>query len=241
MEPTILQSLSGQVALVSGANRGIGAAIAADLVGLGATVYAGTRDLDAVVAGEGLVPVELDVTDDDEVDAAIARVADEAGRLDVLVNNAGVAPGAGETLLDAPMEEVDDVLAVNLRGAISLTKRALPLLCEREGSRVVNVSSGMGALGEGMSGGAPAYRISKAGLNALSVYLHGEFGPGAESGNDAGLIANSACPGWVRTDLGGPNATRSVEEGADTPTWLCRFGPGSPGGRFWRDRAVIEW
>jgi NAD(P)-dependent dehydrogenase (short-subunit alcohol dehydrogenase family) len=94
-----------------------------------------------------------------------------------------------------------------------------------------------------MSGGAPAYRISKAGLNALTVYLHGEFGVDGdpEAGRDGGLVANSACPGWVRTDLGGPNATRSVAAGADTPTWLCRFAPGSPGGRFWRDRAVVEW
>lgn len=91
----------------------------------------------------------------------------------------------------------------------------------------------MGALGEGMSGGAAAYRLSKAGLNALTVYLHGEYGPD--------LIANAACPGWVRTDLGGPNADKSPEEGADTVIWLSRFAPGSPGGRFWRDRAVIDW
>lgn len=239
MEPTILGSLSGQVALVSGANRGMGAAIAASLAELGATVYAGTRDVDAVDAADGLVPVELDVTDDGEVGAAVERIESEAGRLDVLVNNAGIAPGAGQTLLEAPIPEIDDVLAVNLRGAVLLTKRSLPLLLERAGSRVVNVSSGMGALGEGMSGGAPAYRISKAGLNALTVYLHGEFGGGTDAGS--GLIANAACPGWVRTDLGGPSATRSVEEGADTPTWLGRFAPGAPGGRFWRDRSVIEW
>jgi NAD(P)-dependent dehydrogenase (short-subunit alcohol dehydrogenase family) len=109
----------------------------------------------------------------------------------------------------------------------------LGLLLEADGARVVNVSSGMGALGEGMSGGAPAYRLSKAGLNALTVYLHGEFGPG--------LIANAACPGWVRTDMGGPGASKSPEAGADTTGWLCRFAPGSPGGRFWRERRPIDW
>ena len=238
MEPTLLPSLSGQVALVTGANRGIGARVAADLVDLGAMVYAGTRDVDAVEATDGLVPVELDVTDDEAIDAAVSRIEDEAGRLDVLVNNAGIAADAWGTLLDEPVEEIDEVLSVNLRGPVVLTRRALPLLLERDGGRVVNVSSGMGALGEGMSGGAPGYRISKAGLNALTVYLHGEYG--SEDGG-AGLIANSVCPGWVRTDLGGANASRSVEEGAETPTWLCRFSPGSPGGRFWRDRAVIEW
>jgi NAD(P)-dependent dehydrogenase (short-subunit alcohol dehydrogenase family) len=92
----------------------------------------------------------------------------------------------------------------------------------------------MGALTEGMSGGSPAYRISKAGLNGLTVYLHGEYG-------DRGLIANAASPGWVSTDMGGAEAPRSPAEGADTPIWLVRFAPGGPGGRFWRDRAVIDW
>ena len=238
MEPTLLPSLDGQVALVTGANRGIGARVAANLVDHGATVYAGTRDVGAVEAGDGLRPVELDVTDDGAIDAAVSRVEDEAGRLDVLVNNAGVVPGPpGQTLLEASIDGLDRAIAVNLRGPVVLTRRALPMLLDRDGGRVVNVSSGMGALGEGMSGGSPGYRISKAGLNALTVYLHGEYG----SGQEGGLIANAVCPGWVRTELGGPNASRSVEEGAGTPTWLCRFAPGSPGGRFWRDRAVIEW
>jgi NAD(P)-dependent dehydrogenase (short-subunit alcohol dehydrogenase family) len=237
MDPTLLESLSGQVALVTGANRGIGAEVAAGLADLGATVYAGTRDVEAVDPSGGLVPVHLDVTDDAGVEAAVDRIDDEAGRLDVLVNNAGIASGHRGTLLDEPVEEIDEVLAVNLRGPIVLTKRTLPLLLDRDGSRVVNASSGMGALGEGMSGGVPSYRISKAGLNAFSVYLHGEFG----SSDGPGLIANSVCPGWVRTRLGGSGARRSVEEGADTPIWLSRFAPGAPGGHFWRDRAVIDW
>jgi NAD(P)-dependent dehydrogenase (short-subunit alcohol dehydrogenase family) len=123
---------------------------------------------------------------------------------------------------------------VNLRGPIVVTKHALPLLLARPGGRVVNVSSGMGALGEGMSGGSPAYRISKTGLNGLTAALHGEYG-------DEGLLANSTCPGWVRTDMGGPNANRSPIEGADTPAWLATFRPESPSGRFWRDREPIDW
>ena len=233
MDPPLLDDLDGQVALVTGATRGLGAVTAGALADRGATVYAGARDPTDVDPDGPLRAVELDVTDDGQVDAAVARVADEAGRLDVLVNNAGIAPGAGETVVDEPVEQLDAVLEVNLRGPLVLTRRALPLLLEREGSRVVNVSSGMGALGEGMRGGAAGYRVSKAGLNALTVYLHGEYGPG--------LLANSVCPGWVRTDLGGPSASRSPEEGADTIAWLCRFAPDAPGGRFWRDRAVIDW
>jgi NAD(P)-dependent dehydrogenase (short-subunit alcohol dehydrogenase family) len=84
------------------------------------------------------------------------------------------------------------------------------------------------------SGGSPAYRVSKTGLNGLTAYLHGEYG-------DDGLLANSVCPGWVRTEMGGGGASRSVAEGAETPVWLCRFRPGAPAGRFWRDRAVVGW
>jgi NAD(P)-dependent dehydrogenase (short-subunit alcohol dehydrogenase family) len=115
-----------------------------------------------------------------------------------------------------------------------LCKHAVPLLIQREGGRVVNVSSGMGALGEGMSGTYGPYRVTKAGLNGLTAYLHGEYG--AE-----GLIANSACPGWVRTDLGSPEAPKSPAEGADTPVWLATFEPGSPAGQFWRDRETIAF
>lgn len=173
------------------------------------------------------------MTSEGEIETAIRHIADEEERLDVLINNAGIG-GPSEPLDEVSIEGIDRTLGTNLRGPVLVTKAALPLLLEREGGRVVNVSSGMGALTEEMSGGSPAYRISKAGLNGLTVYLHGEYG-------DRGLIANSVSPGWVRTDMGGENADRSPEEGADTSIWLARFAPGSPGGRFWRDRAIIDW
>lgn len=232
MDPELHEDLSGQVVLVTGATRGIGAEIAAGLAAYGATVYAGARDTDDVTAS-GTEPIELDVTNDGRIEAAIDRIARGEGRLDALVNNAGIG-GPSEPLEEASIEGIDRAFETNLRGPVVLTKAALPLLTEREGGRVVNVSSGMGALTEAMSGGSPAYRISKAGLNALTVYLDGEYG-------DRGLIANSVSPGWVRTDMGGPNADKSPEEGADTPIWLARFAPGGPGGRFWREREVIGW
>ena len=232
MDIDLHDTLEGQVALVTGANRGMGAVTAAALAEHGATVYAGARD-PATVSNPALRAVELDVTEVDAVAGAIGRIDEEAGRLDVLVNNAGIAPGADQTLLEEPIAQIDAVLDVDLRGPMLVTKHALELLLGAAGARVVNVSSGMGALGEGMSGGAAAYRVAKAGLNALTVYLDGEFGPD--------LVANAVCPGWVRTDLGGPTADRSPEEGADTAIWLSRFAPGAPSGRFWRDRAVIDW
>ena len=226
------ESLAGQVVLVTGASRGIGAEIAHGLAALDATVYAGARNL-ADITDDGLRPVELDVTDDEVMKAAIDHIDRAEGRLDVLVNNAGVG-GPSAPLHDDALADIDATLDVNLRGPVVLTKLALPLLLDRPGGRVVNVSSGMGALGEGMGGGHPPYRISKAGLNGLSVYLHGEYAAD-------GLLANSACPGWVRTDLGSPDAPRSPNEGAETPVWLATFQPGSQGGRFWRDKTVIEW
>ncbi|WP_440989591.1 SDR family NAD(P)-dependent oxidoreductase [Haloarchaeobius baliensis] len=225
-------SLDGQVALVTGANRGIGAEVAAELTALGATVYAGARRPDDVMADDQR-PVELDVTNDESMRTAVERIDEEAGRLDVLVNNAGIG-GPSAALHRLEPRDVDAVFDVNLRGPTILTRFALPLLLDRRGGRVVNLSSGMGALGEGMSGGSAPYRISKTGLNGLTAYLDGEYG-------DDGLLANSVCPGWVRTDMGGPGATRSLAEGADTPVWLATFRPGGPSGRFWRDRSVIDW
>jgi NAD(P)-dependent dehydrogenase (short-subunit alcohol dehydrogenase family) len=233
VEPEVYDTLDDQVALVTGATRGIGAAVAATLAERDATVYAGARDTGDVTADDQR-PIRLDVTDDEEVAAAFDRVAEETGRLDVLVNNAGIFPQCGP-LDGASMDAFDRTLAVNLRGATLVTKHALPLLLAREGGRVVNLSSGLGQFTGGQMGGEyPAYRVSKVGLGGLTAYLHGEY-------RSDGLIANAASPGWVRTDMGGPNARRSPEEGADTPAWLARFRPGSPGGRLWKDRETVEW
>ena len=231
-ESQVYDSLDGQTALVTGANRGIGAEITRRLRDRGATVFAGTRSADDDVP-EGTEKVLLDVTQEGDVEAVVDGIFDAVGRLDVLVNNAGVGGPDGD-IVSAPTSELDRTLAVNLRGPMLLCKHAVPLLLQNEGGRVVNVSSGMGALNESQSGGSAPYRVSKAGLNGLTAYLHGEYG-------GDGLVANSVCPGWVRTDMGGENATRSVEKGAQTPAWLARFRPDAPAGKFWRDREVIEW
>ena len=232
-EPTLYDSLEGQVALVTGATRGIGAAIAAELVTLGATVYAGARDTDDVDAPDQR-PVELDVTEEAEIAAAVDRVDDEAGRLDIVVNNAGVFPRSGP-LHTTATEDLDRTLAVNLRGPTLVAKHALPLLLEREGGRVVTLSSGLGRYTSGeMGGGYPPYRLSKVGVGGLTAYLHGEYA-------DDGLLANAVSPGWVATDMGGDAAPRSPETGAETPVHCARFRPGSPAGRLWKDRERIPW
>ena len=232
LDPELHETLDGQVALVTGANRGLGAEIARRLVDHGATVYAGSRS-QADETPEGTERVMLDVTQEGEIEAVVDGIFSEVGRLDVLVNNAGVLH-SGDDIVAEPTRELDRTLAVNLRGPMLLCKHAVPLLLQNDGGRVVNVSSGMGALGEAQSGGSPSYRVSKTGLNGLTAYLHGEYG-------DDGLLANSVCPGWVRTDMGGADASRSVADGAETPVWLARFAPGAPGGRFWRDKQVLDW
>ncbi|MFA1611978.1 SDR family NAD(P)-dependent oxidoreductase [Halobellus rubicundus] len=231
-DPELYDSLDGQVALVTGANRGIGRQIAANLDDLGATVFAATRSMrhDVPEAWEHLL---VDVTQEGEISDMADEIFQAAGRLDVVVNNAGVGEFDSDIVSES-VETIDRTLATNLRGPMLVCKHTVPLLLQNEGGRVVNVSSGMGALSESQSGGSPAYRVSKTGLNGLTAYLHGEYG-------DEGLLANSVCPGWVRTEMGGEEADRSVAKGAETPTWLCRFRPGSPAGRFWRDKDAIEW
>jgi len=227
------ESLDGQVALVTGATRGIGERIAVDLADLGATVYAGARD-PADVTADGQRPVRLDVTADDQVAAAAERIHVETGRLDVLVNNAGIFPEAGP-LHETSTDDLDRTLAANLRGPTVVTKHCLPLLLDRPGPRVVTLSSDLGRFTGGEMGGSyPPYRLSKVGVAGLTAYLHAEYA-------DRGLLANAVVPGWVRTDMGGLQAPRSVAEGADTPVWLSRFAPGSPAGRLWKDREVVDW
>ncbi|MDX1611000.1 MAG: SDR family NAD(P)-dependent oxidoreductase [Candidatus Thermoplasmatota archaeon] len=232
MDVPLHAELSGQVALVTGANRGIGERIAAGLQAMGAVVYAGARAPDEVSAEEQR-PVRLDVRSEGHVERALERIQEEEGRLDILVNNAGIIGPRG------PLEgmgegEVHDLFATNLEGPYRLVRHALPLLLAGEGGRVVNVSSGAGSFGEGLMTSHGPYASAKAGLNALTVVLHERY-------HAQGLIANSVCPGWVATDMGGEQAPRSPEKGAETPVWLCRFAPGAPSGRFWRDHETIPW
>ncbi len=236
MDVPLHPSLDGHVALISGANRGLGAQVAVELARRGATVIAGARDPaqleGAADATDGaIVPVRLDVTDE----ASIVDAVDAVGpRLDILVNNAAIGDWKGAALHTLDTEKMDAVLATNLRGPMILSKHALPKLLQHRGARIVNVSSGMGGLTHGMGGTAPTYRVSKAGLNALTAYLDGEYG-------SRGLISASVCPGWVRTDMGGTNATRSLEEGAASIVHACCLAEGAPSGLFWRDGRIIDW
>lgn len=230
MDVPLYDTLEGQVALVTGATRGIGKRIADGLVRHGATVYAGARDTDDITSDDRHA-LELDVTEEAQRVAAIDRIREDTARLDILVNNAGVMDSR-EALAEMPTETIDRTLTTNLHGPIHLTKHALDLLLARPGGRVVNVSSGLGAITEPQSGGMPAYRISKTGLNGLTRYLDGEYDT---------LLANSVCPGYVQTDMTDGSAPRTPETGAETPIWLARFRPSGPSGEFWRDKSLKPW
>ena len=226
------------VALVSGANRGIGREIVRQLAAdHDFEVLAGARDPDRADPPdhEAITYVQLDVADQASVDRLAERVGSDPGRLDVLVNNAGVGgrTGYGARLADADLEDIKEVLETNLFGALRLTKAMLSLLEQSRHPRVVNVSSGAGQLDE-MNGGVHGYRLSKVGLNALTRIL-------ADEEAESRLLVNSMCPGWVRTDMGGPSASRSVEEGADTAVWLATLPDDGPSGVFFRDRKPIPW
>jgi len=221
-----------RVALVSGANRGIGAEIARQLAAdHGFLVFAGARNPDDVAAHQGIEPIRLDVTDQAAVDAAVQAVESGPGRLDALVNNAGVY-GDPVGAAEYDLGQAHEVLEVNTFGPWRLIEALLPLLRKSDAPRVVNVSSGAGQLSD-MNGGYPGYRISKTALNALTRILSKE-----EGGN--GILVNSMCPGWVRTDMGGENASLSVEEGADTAVWLATE-PDAPSGGFYKKREPIPW
>jgi NAD(P)-dependent dehydrogenase (short-subunit alcohol dehydrogenase family) len=222
-----------RVALVSGANRGIGAEIARQLAAdHDFLAFAGARDPSEVSEEEGVVPIELDVTDQASVDAARERIESDPGRLDALVNNAGIY-GDYESVGDYDLDRAHQVLETNTFGAWRLTQAMLPLLRRSGHGRIVNVSSGAGQLSE-MNGGAAAYRVSKSGLNALTRIL-------CEDESRSGILANSMCPGWVRTDMGGAGAPKSVEEGADTGVWLATLPDDGPSGGFFRNREPIPW
>jgi len=214
------------LALVSGANRGIGLEVARALARDGHRVLAGTRSLDAMGEAGGLdiTPVQLDVTDPE----SIARLPLD-GSLEVLVNNAGVYPGGRAAQMD--FELAERAWKTNALGAWRLAVAAIPQM--GRGGRIVNVSSQAGSLAT-MDGSMPAYNVSKAALNAITRVL-------ADDLRESGILVNSVCPGWVRTDMGGPSASRSVEEGAASVLWAARLGPDGPTGGFFRDGLAVPW
>lgn len=234
-----------RIALVTGANRGIGLEIVRQLSRNGLLAVLGSRDVAkgraaaATLASEGLEPpvVALDVRDSDSIRAAVDEVMHLFGRIDVLVNNAGILK-EGQTPEESKVIEVSPALVIetyetNAVGPLRMIQAVVPIMLKGGYGRVVNLSSGAGQLSD-MGAGYPAYRMSKAALNALTRVTAAELGP-------TPIKVNAMCPGWVRTDMGGANATRSVEQGAETAVWLATLPEAGPTGGFFRDKAPIAW
>lgn len=230
-----------RVAVVTGANRGLGLETARQLLSRGYRVALAGRDADAVErARRGLgslaadaMGVTIDITDTDSIAAAHWSIQARWGDVDVLVNNAAILLGENDEVLSIPAEAYQQTFETNLFGAIDTCRVFVPAMAARRWGRVVNVSSGAGQLA-GMSTYAPAYSMSKAALNALTRILAATY-------RSAGILVNAVDPGWVRTDMGGPSAPRSLEQGVDTIVWLATLPDDGPSGGFFKDRRAIEW
>ena len=231
-----------KVAVITGGNRGIGFEICRQLAGLGMRVVLTSRDPakgEAAVAQlvesglDAVVSHPLDVTSEASVSALVTWVDENYGACDVLVNNAGILDPRGSRVMTTSLKTLQEVLATNLEGPFLVSQGFVPLMQRGRYGRIVNLSSGLGQLAE-MGAGTPAYRISKAALNALTRTLAAEL-------KGTNVLVNAVCPGWVQTDMGGPHALRSVAEGADTAIWLATLPDGGPTGHFFRDRKAIPW
>jgi len=232
-----------RIAVVTGANRGIGFEICRQLGRRGGirvflTARDGTKGNAAAqkLRDEGL-DVEfypLDVTNEPGIKTFAGWLQGTCKRCDILVNNAGVMlDPRGSRVLDSKVKTYHDTLETNLIGPLLLVRALAPLMKQDGYGRIVNVSSGQGQLSD-MGVGTPAYRVSKTALNALTRTLAAEL-------KGSGILVNSMCPGWVKTDMGGAGAPRTVEQGADTAVWLATLPDDGPSGGFFRDRKSIPW
>ncbi|MBW4432806.1 MAG: SDR family oxidoreductase [Pelatocladus maniniholoensis HA4357-MV3] len=228
------------IAIATGANRGIGLEVARQLARQNITVILGARDLEKgkaaaeTLAKEGLevLPRWLDVTNQESIDRLVTQVKEEFGRLDILINNAGILYDTWQQAINANFDTVYEALETNTFGPWRMCQAFIPLLRQSKHGRIVNVSSGAGSL-TSMSGGTPAYSVSKVALNALTRML-------AEELRGTGILVNSVCPGWVATEMGGAGG-RPVEDGAAGVVWAAMLPDDGPTGGFFRDGKPLAW
>jgi len=232
-----------RVALVTGGNRGLGFEIASQLARRGYTVAIGSRSIDLGCQSATRLneqdlrafAVELDVTQPDSIERAVARIIGRYARIDVLVNNAGIAIDAWPSHRPSVpnFDKIEATFETNLYGAWRCAGAVLPYMRAGSYGRIVNISSNMASIEMTEDQKSPAYRISKAALNMLTVVL-------AADARDDGILVNAASPGYTRTDMS-PNASRTVEEGADTPVWLATLPDSGPTGGYFFERSRYPW
>jgi NAD(P)-dependent dehydrogenase (short-subunit alcohol dehydrogenase family) len=226
-------------ALVTGGNKGIGLAICQDLLKAGFEVILAARSFHKAKAAitqlqtDKVHPLVLDVADDSSIHQAVEAMQREFKQLNVLINNAGIYPDEGVNILTIERHLLAQAMQTNTFGPIRTTQAFLPLLEKASTARVINVSSGYGAL-DGLSANVPSYCLSKLALNGATIML-------ADVLQSKGIAVYAMCPGWVRTDMGGAAATRSPQQGADTAIWLATDAPTNLSGKFFRDRQEISY
>ena len=267
-----------KIVLVTGGNRGIGYEICRQLDEAGFIVLLGSRDMDkgreaAEKLSDNVIPVQLDVTNEESIQNLFQFIIGKFGKLDILINNAGVGATREideksffddvkkvlETNLygvwrmiqvfkpllkktgvaphrkgvsEVSLNNVKNTMETNFYGSWRMIRRFAPLVKKGENARIINISSGMGEL-KNLTGEYPAYSMSKASLNALTIMFANEL-------KNDGIKVNAVCPGWVRTDMGGPDAPLSVSEGAGTAVWLATEEE-IPTGKFFKNRQIIDW
>lgn len=243
------RSNGSRVALITGANKGIGFEISRQLARQGITVVIGARDetrgAEAAIRlrDEGLDAhhVRLDVTDARTIERLPRFFEERFGRLDILVNNAGVLLDEGTPLGELDIEVLRQTFETNFFGVFAVTRALLPLIRRSEAGRIVNVSSQLGSLADIVRPDSDyagfvsfAYPSSKVALNALTALFAKEL-------RDTNVKVNSADPGWVQTDMGTAAAPLTPEEGADTPVWLAMLPADGPSGGFFSSRQPMAW
>jgi NAD(P)-dependent dehydrogenase (short-subunit alcohol dehydrogenase family) len=239
----------GRIALVTGANKGIGFEVARQLAREGLRVFLGARDEKAGEAAaeklraegarttkdksdEEIEFLKIDISKPESIRKAAEEFSKRSGRLDVLVNNAGILLDDDKDVLTTTPENFETTLRTNTLGALLVSQSFVPFLEKSDAPRIVNVSSGGGQLADGADGWAPAYCISKTAVNGVTVQLAAKLPK---------FAVNSVCPGWVRTEMGGSSATRSIAEGASGIVWLACEAPQSLTAKFLKDRKVTPW
>ncbi|GAA6621123.1 SDR family oxidoreductase [Scytonema sp. NUACC26] len=244
-----MQNYDKKIALVTGANKGLGFEISRQLAKAGLTVLVGARDeIKGAEAAEKLQAqgldvqsIKLNVTDISSIATAAKNIEERFGKLDVLVNNAGIFHDWGINPSDLDLKVFKETFETNVFGAFAVLQAMLPLIRKSNAGRIVNISSTLGSLTDTLDPNSHyfqfrglAYQASKTALNEITVQFAKEL-------TDTPIKVNSACPGWVQTDMGSADAPGTVEEGADTPVWLATLPEDGPTGSFFNSRKPVPW
>jgi NAD(P)-dependent dehydrogenase (short-subunit alcohol dehydrogenase family) len=231
----------GRVALVTGGNRGLGLEACRQLGRLGYRILLTCRNAEQGRTSADLLAREgidcrfhrLDVTSPADLASLVEFIEAETGRVDVLINNAGIYLDKGKTILEVGLDAFRKTLETNTFGPLALGQALIPIMVRNGYGRIVNVSSAAG-LKRNLYNDGPAYRISKAALNALTLLL-------CQAVRDQNILVNAVCPGWIRSAMGGPNAPLRVEEGVHTLLGLATLKDGGPSGGFYREGRRMFW